>query len=71
VHFLLRKVAAEKDVTGLKIGTIHAWCFEFLLENSSYYNFEPLEEDIQSMQRTAMQLLVGGRRRGPPVSLVL
>jgi len=47
VHYLLRDVAPGRDFSSLSIGTIHSWCFEYLLTKPKFYNFEPLDEDIQ------------------------
>ena len=32
------------DPTGIYVGTIHAWCFEYLLDQSDFYNFTPIDE---------------------------
>lgn len=47
VHLLLRRLGSSKSLSGLGIGTIHSWCLQFLLDNSSFYNFDPIEEDIR------------------------
>lgn len=44
VHFLLRRVSGDTNLSGLKIGTIHGWSFQFLQEHSDYYNFDPVDE---------------------------
>jgi DNA helicase II / ATP-dependent DNA helicase PcrA len=47
IHTLAKRIVPDIDCSGIWIGTIHAWCFEFLLQQPSFYNFEPLDEDIQ------------------------
>lgn len=47
VHLLLRELAPDKDYSSMSVGTIHAWCFDFLLREPEFYNFTPLDEDIQ------------------------
>jgi DNA helicase II / ATP-dependent DNA helicase PcrA len=47
VHLLTLQVAPDKDPASLNVGTIHSWCFEFLLGNPEFYNFSALDEDIQ------------------------
>ena len=32
------------DLAKLKVGTIHSWCFQYLLELDEYINFSPLDE---------------------------
>lgn len=47
VHVLLRKLGAARSLTGLSIGTIHSWCLQYLLDSASFYNFDPIEEEIR------------------------
>ena len=44
IHSLVKKYLPEINLTGLFIGTIHAWCFQYLLKNSNFYNFTPFDE---------------------------
>ncbi len=32
------------DISGMSIGTIHSWCFNFLLEQPHYYGYTPLDD---------------------------
>ena len=34
----------SRDLAKLKVGTIHSWCFQYLLELDEYINFSPLDE---------------------------
>jgi DNA helicase-2/ATP-dependent DNA helicase PcrA len=44
VHLAAEQHLGEIDLAGLSIGTIHNWCFEFLLDQSDFYNFDPIDE---------------------------
>jgi len=44
IYLLVRKMLPNIDLSGMYIGTIHGWCFQFLLEKSEFYNFTPLDE---------------------------
>jgi DNA helicase-2/ATP-dependent DNA helicase PcrA len=47
VHLLTREVAPDKDPASISVGTIHSWCFDYLLGRPEFYNFSALDEDIQ------------------------
>jgi DNA helicase-2/ATP-dependent DNA helicase PcrA len=47
IHLLLRELAPDKDPASMSVGTIHSWCFDYLLGNPKFYNFSALDEDIQ------------------------
>ncbi len=44
VHLLAAKHLPGVPLTGMYIGTIHGWCFQYLLSQSAYYNFASLDE---------------------------
>ena len=44
IHKLTEQHIPEIDLTGIYIGTIHAWCFKYLVEQSEFYNFTPIDE---------------------------
>lgn len=44
VHVAAERHLGEIDLAGLSIGTIHNWCFQFLLEQRDFYNFDPIDE---------------------------
>lgn len=44
VHLLANKHIPDIDVAGMYVGTIHGWCLQYLMENSDFYNFTPLDE---------------------------
>jgi len=44
VHFAAKQHLGDIDLSGLSIGTIHNWCLEYLLDQSDFYNFDPVGE---------------------------
>ena len=44
VHGIVKKHLSSVDLSGLYIGTIHGWCLQYLMEQSHYYNFSPIDE---------------------------
>lgn len=44
VHLGAERYLNDPDLAGLSIGTIHNWCFEYLLDQSDFYNFDPIDE---------------------------
>ncbi|MFX0199745.1 MAG: ATP-dependent helicase [Candidatus Hodarchaeota archaeon] len=44
IHMLAKKYLAGVSLEGIYIGTIHAWCLHFLLSQSEFYNFTPVDE---------------------------
>ena len=44
VHSVASTKLPGLDLTGLSIGTIHSWCFHYLLKQSRFYNFSSLDE---------------------------
>ncbi|WP_159462099.1 ATP-dependent DNA helicase [Salirhabdus sp. Marseille-P4669] len=44
VHNIVSEVAPEIDLTGIYIGTIHGWCLQYLSNQSTFYNFSPIDE---------------------------
>ncbi len=44
VHLATNGKVPSEDLAGLFTGTIHSWCFQYLLQLPQYYNFESLDE---------------------------
>lgn len=44
VHSIAVKSFPDLQIEGISIGTIHSWCYQFLLTKSAYYNFSILDE---------------------------
>jgi len=44
VHSLLHKHNDKFSLEGIYIGTIHAWCHAYILEQNEFYNFDVLDE---------------------------
>lgn len=44
VHTLVRRHMPDIDLNGMYVGTIHAWCLQYLIEQSDYYGYTPLDE---------------------------
>lgn len=44
IHLLARQHFPDIDLTGMYVGTIHGWCFQYLLKQSDYYNLTALDE---------------------------
>ena len=44
IHLLTTEHFPETSLNGMYIGTIHAWCLKYLIEQSDYYNFTPIDE---------------------------
>jgi DNA helicase-2/ATP-dependent DNA helicase PcrA len=44
IQGLIHKHLPELDITTMYIGTIHGWCYQYLLSQQEFYNFEPLDE---------------------------
>lgn len=44
VHTLVKKQMPDIPLEGMYLGTIHSWCLQYLLAQSSYYNLEPIDE---------------------------
>lgn len=44
IHSVAAENLPDLDLTGLNVGTIHSWCFRYLLGQSRYYNFSSLDE---------------------------
>ncbi|MFC2066834.1 ATP-dependent helicase [Chloroflexota bacterium] len=44
IHMLLRQNAPDLSLEGMFIGTIHSWCFHYLLKQSDFYNFTSMDE---------------------------
>lgn len=44
IHITAKEHLGDIDLAGLSVGTIHNWCFEYLLEQNDFYNFEPIDE---------------------------
>ncbi len=44
VHAVCADHMPEVSLDGLFVGTIHSWCFEFLQQQSEFYNITPLDE---------------------------
>lgn len=43
-HALIREHLPDLSLQGLFIGTIHAWCLQYLSQQSDFYNFTPIDE---------------------------
>jgi len=44
IHALVAKQLPDVDLGGIYIGTIHAWCLKYLLDQSDYYNISSVDE---------------------------
>ena len=44
VHALILEHMPVVDLSGIFVGTIHSWCFEYLQTQSEFYNFTPVDE---------------------------
>lgn len=44
IHHVCGELLPDVPLDGLFVGTIHSWCFDFLRQQESYYNFTPLDE---------------------------
>jgi len=44
VHSIVLAQSGAIDITGLSVGTIHAWCFDFLRQEPQFYNFDSIDE---------------------------
>lgn len=44
IHILAKMYLADLDLTGMCVGTIHAWCLQYLLAQSEFYDLTPLDE---------------------------
>lgn len=44
IHILASRHLKDRQLRGLYIGTIHRWCFQYLLNKEKYYNIHPLDE---------------------------
>ena len=44
VHYLIGKNIGQQDLAGLYVGTIHAWCLQYLLKQQDFFNFEAIDE---------------------------
>jgi len=44
IHILAKMHLADLDLTGMYVGTIHAWCLQYLLAQSDFYDLTPLDE---------------------------
>lgn len=44
IHLLAREHLPEVDVAGMYVGTIHGWCLQYLMEQSEFYNVDPIDE---------------------------
>lgn len=44
VHTIVRQHVPDLNLNGIYIGTIHAWCLQFLSEQRDFYGFTPLDE---------------------------
>jgi len=44
IHTLVKKNLPDLDLSNMYVGTIHGWCFQYLLEKPEFYNSTPLDE---------------------------
>ncbi len=44
IYNLTNQISPSNDITGIYIGTIHAWCLQYLVKASEYYNYTPIDE---------------------------
>lgn len=44
IHALAANHLFGQDITGMYVGTIHAWCLKYLQKRGKYYNFTPIDE---------------------------
>jgi len=44
IHSLIKSNLPQASLEGMYIGTIHAWCFQYLLTQSEFYNFSAMDE---------------------------
>lgn len=44
IHMLLKQNAPNLSLEGMFIGTIHSWCFQYLLKQRDFYNFTSIDE---------------------------
>ena len=44
IHLLAKKHLPNIDLGGMYVGTIHAWCLQYLTEQQDFYNFTPIDE---------------------------
>lgn len=44
IHALSSEHMHNIDLSGIYIGTIHAWCLQYLLDQSNFYNFSSVDE---------------------------
>lgn len=44
VHTLVRTHLPEVDPSEMFVGTIHAWCFQYLRDHGQFTNYKPLDE---------------------------
>ena len=43
-HSLVRKNLPDLSIEGMFIGTIHAWCLQYLSSQADFYGFSPIDE---------------------------
>lgn len=44
IHVLAKHHFPDISLTGMYVGTIHGWCLQYLIEQSDFYNFMPIDE---------------------------
>lgn len=44
IQALVQTHLPELDITSMYIGTIHGWCYKYLLDQPEYYGFEAIDE---------------------------
>jgi len=44
VHALVRQCVPKTALTGLYVGTIHAWCLQYLASQGDFYGYVPVDE---------------------------
>ena len=43
IHILAKRHLPNIELAGMYVGTIHAWCLQYLTEQQDFYNFTPID----------------------------
>ncbi len=44
IHMLTKRHLPDINLAGMYVGTIHAWCLQYLMTQRDFYNFTPIDE---------------------------